>query len=473
MWKREFTEADEKCLRDQVITADQPGPVLHDFQIVLDYVGSEGVEAGGKYNLLPIKCIPELDPLLSRPLKLELKRPQLKSHPYLQGLNLLLRASGLSRVEGKGDKARLVLDQEMLAQWDQLNPTEQYFQLLEAWLRFGRGEMVGETRGRSDGLIFKCLMAWQLLREKRWKANLKEKPENLYVPGFYRDLYLLALMDLFGILKVTHAPKPVTPWIPAAIQTTPFGDALFAWFLKSEDGEEGKEEERDEAAAPAILPFGRFLLEPIPDPELEGDWEDEEWEGDEEDEDEAGEEENAPEGDGEEQFIEDLDEFQFGEWQPLFQPFFPEWRNNLKFPEIPPREGTFVFRVNLGKNVWRRIAMPDNATLDDLAYAILDSVDFDDDEHLYEFTYRNRFGGKSSVSHPYMDEGPWGDRVRLATFPLELGQTMEFLFDFGDSWEFDVTLEKIEPPGGKSKIKKPKILEKHGKAPRQYPDWYD
>jgi hypothetical protein len=122
-----LTKAHEKCLHDQVVTDDQPGPVLHDFRVVLDYLRPEGVEAAGKYNLLPMKLIGELDRRLSRPLHLEvkMKRPQIRSHPYLWGVNLLLRASGLSRVEGTGDKARLVLDPEMMVQWDQLNPTEQ------------------------------------------------------------------------------------------------------------------------------------------------------------------------------------------------------------------------------------------------------------------------------------------------------------------------------------------------------------
>src|SRR5262245_4577388 len=128
-----LTRAQEKCLRDQVITADQPGPVLHDFLMLLDFLGPEGVEATGKYHLLPIKSLGELNQRLSRPLHLQLKRPQLRSHPYLQGLNLLLRASGLGRIQGTGTKARLVLDPDMLAQWDDLNPTEQYFNLLEAW----------------------------------------------------------------------------------------------------------------------------------------------------------------------------------------------------------------------------------------------------------------------------------------------------------------------------------------------------
>src|SRR5207244_2314731 len=104
-----FTEAREQTLRDQVIDAGRPGAVLRDFRAVLDFVGTKGVKAGGKYNLLPIDALGELNRRLSRPLLLDLKRPQLRSHPYLQGLHLLLRASGLSRVEGKGDKARLVV----------------------------------------------------------------------------------------------------------------------------------------------------------------------------------------------------------------------------------------------------------------------------------------------------------------------------------------------------------------------------
>src|SRR5262249_1677916 len=118
---REFqlTKAQEQCLRDQVVTADEPGPVLRDFRVLLDFLGPEGVEAGSKSNLLPLKFIGELDARLSRPLHLELKRPVLRSHPYLQGLSLLLRASGLTRVQGSGTKTRLVVDPAMLMQWDQ------------------------------------------------------------------------------------------------------------------------------------------------------------------------------------------------------------------------------------------------------------------------------------------------------------------------------------------------------------------
>src|SRR5262245_758287 len=78
MKEYKLTKAQEMCLRNQAITTGQPGPVLHDFQVLLDFLGSQGVESVGKYNLLPLKYIGELDDRLSRPIHLEMKRPQLR-----------------------------------------------------------------------------------------------------------------------------------------------------------------------------------------------------------------------------------------------------------------------------------------------------------------------------------------------------------------------------------------------------------
>jgi hypothetical protein len=415
MEKVQLTRVQEQCLREQTITADQPGPVLHDFRVLLDFLGPQGVESAGKYNLLPLKFIGELDQRLSRPLHLQLKRPQLRSHPYLQGLNLLLRASGLSRLEGTGAKARLVLDPEMLMQWDRLNSTEQYFDLLEAWLWFGRGEMVGEPSHRWDDLLLPCLQTWRYLPKEGRRFDPK-KPQEAYLSEIDRNFYLLALMDLFGLVEVEQPPPPVTSWSPAAVQHVPFGDAVFSLLAPRVD---------------------IFLRERFPQKE------------------DRDQENGAPEVP------------RFGAWQPLFQPYFPEWRENLELPSPEARDGTFVFRVSLGK-VWRRIAMPASATLDSLLAWILRSVDFDSD-HLYQFSYRNRLGATVLANHPWMDEGPWADEIPIGTLPLEPGQTMQLWYDFGDDWRFTVTLERVEPPGKKAKA--PRIMERQGKAPVQYGGW--
>jgi hypothetical protein len=421
MTMREYklTKAHEKTLRDQAISESEPGPILRDFRVLLDLFGPEGVEAAGKYNLLPLKYIGELDDRLSRPLNLELKRPQLRSHPYLQGLHLLLRASGLGRVEGAGAKSRLVLDPAMLEQWDRLNPTEQYFNLIEAWLRFGRPEMVGESGSYGGDLLTACLLTWKSLPKEGHRFDAKQ-PQDVYVYGIGRSFYLLALMDLFGLLEVEQPRRPVTPWSPAGVKHAPFGDAFFT----------------------AIAAFEFDSIMGRASREVEEEEEEEEEEG-------------------------ALEMPHFGAWQPLFQPYFPEWRENLEFPEPAPREGEFIFRVSLGK-VWRLIAMPAKATLDELVALILRSMKFDDD-HLYEFTYRDRMGAEVSALHPSMEEGPWADMIPVGTLPLEPGRTMDLLYDFGDSWRFTIKLVRIDPPTAKARS--PRIVESHGKAPEQYPNW--
>ena len=416
MKQSKLTRAQEQSLRDQVITADQPGPVLRDFRVLLEFLGPEGVEAGGKYNLLPLKFIGELDRRLSRPLHLELKRPQLRSHPYLQGLNLLLRASGLSRVEGSGAKARLVLDPAMRMQWDRLNPTEQYFHLMEAWLRFGRAEMVGERGSVWGDLLPACLQVWKLLPKNGLRFDA-EKPREVYLPGVGRDFYLLALMDLFGLLEVEQPPHPVTPWSPAGVKHVPFGDAVFTLL--------------------ADVPFGFLLGDDLPQAE---------------DEDRR---QGRRRGRGS------------GPGSPCSSRIS---RNGGRTWSSRSRS---LGRARSSSGCrWARSggSSPCRPTPRWTTWSawILRSVDFDSD-HLYEFTYRDRLGAKASASHAAMDEGPWADQIPVGTLPLEPGQTMQLLYDFGDNWQFTVKLERIEPPGARAKG--PRILESHGKAPSQYQDW--
>ena len=63
------------------------------------------------------------------------------------------------------------------------------------------------------------------------------------------------------------------------------------------------------------------------------------------------------------------------------------------------------------------------------------------------------------------------DEFEIKNLPLRIGEKMEYLFDFGDHWQFTIELEAVEPPN--PKFKRAKIIESHGKAPEQYPDWED
>ena len=52
---------------------------------------------------------------------------------------------------------------------------------------------------------------------------------------------------------------------------------------------------------------------------------------------------------------------------------------------------------------------------------------------------------------------------------VAVGQSMTYLFDFGDNWEFQVTLEQIDP-AGKAPLG-PVLIDGRGDAPEQYPSW--
>lgn len=198
----------EGLLRSQVFDETQPGSVLHDFGAVLEFLGTEGVAAQGKYNLLPIAAIPDLDERLARPLRLDLKRPQLRSHPYLQGLHLLLRASGLTRVAKVKSETRLMPDSVVVEQWRRLNPTEQYFTLLGAWLLNGRAEMVGERSGNFPDMLGDCVATWQHLPQKGKRFRVDDR-YGAWLQPIGRAFYQLALMDLFGLLAVERPTVPV------------------------------------------------------------------------------------------------------------------------------------------------------------------------------------------------------------------------------------------------------------------------
>lgn len=400
--KTSLSLEDQNALRDQVITEDSPGTILRDFETLLKFVGAEKPKVSGKHNLLPMDMLAELNRRLSRPLKIKLKRPQQKSYANINGLYLLLRATGLAQVERAAAKQILVLDMAVLEFWRSLNSTERYFNLLEAWLIRSTSEMIGERSGFFNP-AGDCLSLLERIPNKGLKiaGNRKEEERLSFFPG----LHSIALLELFGLISVEHGePEEGKGWRIISIHSEPFGKVL----LK---------------LAMSVISSDEFWHE--------------------------FEEEQTP----------------FGQLQVASQPYFPEWRSNLVLPETEFRDGTYIFKVSLGR-AWRRISIRGETYLDDLADVILHSFNFDRD-HLYRFTYKNRFGVEAQVNHPYIKEDSSTNETRIGDLPIQTGEQMIFLFDFGDNWEFDVEMERIDKVD--PKMKNPRILEKHGKAPEQYP----
>ena len=145
----------------------------------------------------------------------------------------------------------------------------------------------------------------------------------------------------------------------------------------------------------------------------------------------------------------------------------------------------FVFKVTLvgARSVWRRIAVRGNQTLNDLHEAIFQAFDRDD-EHTYSFFFprpgrkgQAALRGAQEYTHPFnaAEPGPFADKplksagtTRLSALGLTAGRTFLYLFDFGDEWWHEITVEETDAPDDKGQY--PRIIEKRGKSPPQYPD---
>ncbi len=391
-------------LQQQQITETQPGSILKDFQTLLDFIGDEGIGVSGKYCLIPLKLLSDLNQRLSIPIELDLKRPTQKSYSPINGLYLLLRASGIGQIVNRGKKKVLSLQPELLKSWRSLNPTERYCTLLEAWLIRGHGEMLGERRSVHNAGS-KCIQYWSHISDQDKEFSSYSDQHTL---SYWPELHNLALMSLFGLVQVESGqPEAGKGWRIKRVKKLPFGDALM------------------QAIIHAYTEHGMM------------------WES------------------------EDDPSIPFGELQPTLQPYFPDWENTLAAPAQAFRPGVYVFKVSLGK-IWRRIALSSDMTLADLSGMILDSVDFDSD-HLDMFRYKNHLGRTIEAVHPYADGYPSTPDVQIGDLPLTEGSSMTYIFDFGDWWEFDVQLEKVEADDSRQNYEA--ILKRYGEAPPQYPNW--
>ena len=422
-------------LEAQIIDEGQPGPILRDFEAILDFTGSEGINIkGGKRGFFPDRVVGELNSRMSRPMAHNLKRNRQASFPYLHGLYLLLRCSGLGVIKGKGATRRLAPDEKLLESWRGLNAVERYFNALEAWLTRGHPQIISEeSHSWWDGNLLDCLHF--LSRLPGGVLKIGERRQDTWPirtgPGFHN----VALMDLFGLVTAkTRAPAPGEGWALETVRRTPFGEALLFTISPMGVGFElarlmgsGNGEDEDAEAPDTDEASDRYLA--LPD--------------------------------------EDEDEDALGRWQALLRPLFPEWRNNLATREKPSHDGKYLLKVSLGE-VWRRIAMAGSMDLDSLCGAILNAYDFDFD-HLYAFYYKDKLGVPHEASASEMDDTPDTADVKIREMDLEPGDSFRFLYDFGDNWEFDIKLERIEPVD--ASLKQPKVIESHGEAPDQYPNW--
>ena len=261
MWDRQkldLTDEHKRTLRALRVDENGPGTILHDFETLLAFVRGRTLPVSKTHQLLPLKILPQINALLSQPIEVRLQRPQLKSYPHVQGLYLLLRATGLGQIDGTPAKPVLVIDQQVHDVWSALNPTEQYFALLETWLLRGRPKIVGERSSRFVTQILERCVA--LLSQARGEGlPVADNPRAEWYWYYSPGRMGIALMEMFGFLSVTvRPPQERESWVVETMRATPLGEAVLALLEEQVFGDIAMMVELDDTPLP---PFG--MLQPI------------------------------------------------------------------------------------------------------------------------------------------------------------------------------------------------------------------
>ena len=137
------------------------------------------------------------------------------------------------------------------------------------------------------------------------------------------------------------------------------------------------------------------------------------------------------------------------------------------------RTSTHIFRVRLRPRVYREIEIPSEKSLYDLAAAIVQAFDFDFDHAFGFFSKPGYHVFDSPVRYELFADLEGGSeagsvkRTKVAQAFPAVGAKMQFLFDYGDDWRFQV--EVIGLGQRVPKARYPKLLKAVGKAPPQYP----
>lgn len=122
---------------------------------------------------------------------------------------------------------------------------------------------------------------------------------------------------------------------------------------------------------------------------------------------------------------------------------------------------TISFPYDEADEPWSKtIEAKENFTLQELHKYIQEIVEFDDD-HLYEFSIRRTArSSRRAISKT----------TKLSDiYPLS-GEKLYYLFDFGDSWLFEIKKQRKKKLAENGKMY-PTIIESTGVNPEQYPEY--
>ncbi|MCB0547501.1 MAG: plasmid pRiA4b ORF-3 family protein [Phaeodactylibacter sp.] len=406
------------------ITDEYPSSILRDFHIFLEDLSSVPSPLTPSLNLAR-KTLFALNSRMSRPETGVTERTDQVMYPLLHLFYHLSLESGLFSLGAGERKPWFEPNLEKIGAFRAMEPEAQYFFLLETYLQHSDWESLDPNRNFGVQIQLIGAMPQLVLASPGEKIPIRKDSRGPI--GFlswnlgYHGLYF----EYFGLWAATEMPIrkewPKTWRKFESLALTRFGKFLFE--MLNEKGLLPDPDEEEKMLDYFLSRDDRMVLLNLADR---------------------------------------LHEY--------FQDSFPTGTFANMLPvveEVEARKGVFVFKVSLRHDpkIWCRVALSSQDTLHALHRIIQQAYRFDDD-HLYCFYLHPRSDRRDTYNHPWTDMPPFADEALIGELNLAPGRKFRYLFDFGDRWWFDIVLEEIregeELPGG------PKVLEKKGRAPRQY-----
>jgi hypothetical protein len=145
-----------------------------------------------------------------------------------------------------------------------------------------------------------------------------------------------------------------------------------------------------------------------------------------------------------------------------YEPDGYEGEAEVHAPDESQEDLIYVFKASLPykKNIWRRLELRGKDTLGDFD-ALMHTAFNHDYDHLSEFRVKPKDRGKRARWEgfgPHIPfEGSAADEIQITQLGLNMGDTLNYVYDFGDWIEHEIMLEEVK--SAQPDIKYPRIAE--------------
>lgn len=112
-------------------------------------------------------------------------------------------------------------------------------------------------------------------------------------------------------------------------------------------------------------------------------------------------------------------------------------------PVLPVRKYTLRIKLRgISPSIWRKIEVPSNVKLTSLAEIIITAMEWYN-EHLHQFRTKDKVYYATAQKDDDIDTN-WGGDFSINQLLKKEKDKVVFEYDFGDSWEHDIVLSKVE-----------------------------